>query len=57
MSWGEIAKAAASLALDLVRDALRAKDKPCEQCGWTYRDAKRANDAAHRAGHETEAKP
>ncbi len=50
MSWASLLKAAAALALDLARDALRSKDKPCEQCGWTYRDAKRANDAAHAAG-------
>jgi hypothetical protein len=51
MSWSDIAKFAASLALDLAREAL-TKRRTCEQCGWTFRDAKRANDAAHKAGHE-----
>ena len=51
MTWGEIAKAVAALAVDLARDWARGR-KPCPSCGWTYQDVKRVNDITHRAGHE-----
>lgn len=51
MTWAEIAKAAAAVVVDLARDWVRGR-QDCPSCGWKYRDVKRANDAAHAAGHE-----
>jgi hypothetical protein len=50
VSWLKLARLAAELALDLVREAVRPKPKP----PLPLRDVLRQSEASHCAGHESE---